>query len=104
MTQLLVIVPALLADRKRVVAAPLTLTDPAHVVPLLTKLVERLRNTEAHTYSEVTAKDAQFLITTCETWLEDIKEIWDLKAVGQAGIRPPPPSADDLAALLYRED
>jgi hypothetical protein len=105
MTQLLVIVPALLANYKRVVDDLLTLTDPAHVVPLHTKLVERLRNAEAHTYSEVTAKDAQFLIATCATWLEDIKAIWDLKAVGQAGMRlPPPPSADDLAALLYRED
>jgi hypothetical protein len=38
MTQLLVIVPALLANYKRVVDDLLTLTDPAHVVPLHTKL------------------------------------------------------------------
>lgn len=104
MTQLLVIVPALLADRIQVVDGFLTLTDPGHIVPLHTQLVERLRNAEAHTYSEVTARDAQFLLATCATWLEDIKAIWNLASVGQAGIQPPPPSADDLAALLYRED
>ncbi|MER9936110.1 hypothetical protein [Mesorhizobium sp. M0088] len=104
MTQLLVIVPALVAGARNSDASTLGLTDAGHVVPLHEKLVVRFRNAASHTYTEATEKDAHYLYSICGAWLEDLKIIWNLADLDETAMRPVPPTAEDLAQLLYGED
>lgn len=97
LTHLLVIVPAIVAERHHL--EKIKLSDPAFVRPLHGKLVARLRNATAHTYAEMGEDEATFFFRVCDSFLGDASEIWKNAAVEER-LTVSPPSAEDLCEVL----
>lgn len=100
MGHLLVIVPALLVRNWTDSETPPRIADPKVIVPLHERLVTRMRNAAAHTYSDVSHKDADFLYALCADWLSDAAFVWNRAAADkiEAAATPTP---EELALILF---
>jgi hypothetical protein len=97
LTHLLVVVPSLLSLRMPKLAEELSMCDPAYVRPLHQKLVARMRNATAHTYSEIDGRSADWFLGVCRGLLDDAAAIWRQLGDGPVPIEP---SSRHLADLL----
>ncbi|MBS4011437.1 MAG: hypothetical protein KGZ72_11860 [Roseovarius sp.] len=96
---LLVIVPALLAQRQ--VKGASTLIDPSVMRRLQQKLVDEMRNPASHTIAEFSQKDANFLEDLCARWISEWCCIESLASTNELPIRKLAPDTEQLRALLF---
>ena len=101
LTSLLVIVPTLLTDVVTSKHKPPALCDPARIRPLQHKLVDRLRNVDAHTYADFSERDARLLIDLCAEWLEAMALLAGFGTTSSLPINCNAPSVESLSVLLY---
>ncbi len=76
LTDLLVIVPALLDNRCEEFRDTVRLCDARFVRPLHQRLVMQMRNATAHTYAEMDSDTATSFFKICDTFLEDAIAVW----------------------------
>jgi hypothetical protein len=101
LTSLLVIVPTLLADIVASEHKPPALCDPVRVRPLQHKLVDRLRNVDAHTYADFSERDARLLTDLCAEWLEAMALLAGFGTTSGLPVNCNAPSVESLSVLLY---
>jgi hypothetical protein len=101
LTDLLVIVPTILSNQLSGFTPSLSIFKPEYVVPLHQKITARVRNASAHTYMDVSDKDAKFFVDTCSDWLEAAvilngfaSSVDFLSSVGT-------PDVDELSSFLF---
>ena len=80
---LIVIVPALLAERQT--SGAKLLKDAKQMKPLQQKLSDTIRNASSHTYSSFLKEDAQFLQELCRLW---INEWWQMEGMESIEVLP----------------
>lgn len=102
LSSLLVVVPALLAERK--IQGAVVLIDPVEVRPLQQKLVDAVRNPASHTIADFAQKDAMMLEQLCRSWLSEWCRMENLDSANELPIRSLAPNTDQLRALLFGED
>jgi hypothetical protein len=95
---LLVVVPAILAQRGQ--ADKSSLTDAASIRPLQQKLVDAVRNPASHTIANFSTKDASLLQDLCRTWIDEWCVLEGLASAAALPIRYLAPTADQLAKIL----
>lgn len=95
---LLVVVPAILAQRAQ--AVPGQLTDAASIRPLQQKLVDAVRNPASHTIANFSSRDAALLEGLCRTWIEEWCVLEGLASAAALPILHLAPTAGQLAAML----
>lgn len=101
LTDLLVIVPAILTSNRPTDLAISEIFRPERIVPLHQTIVSRIRNPAAHTYADMTEKDAAVITDTCTSWL-DLAAVLAGYGSGQeflnsVGI----PDVDEVEAVLF---
>jgi hypothetical protein len=105
LTSLLVVVPTVMADLISTERRSLALFDPKRVRPLQQKLVDSVRNANAHTVVDFSAKDADFLVSLCDEWLDGMALLAGYDRAASVPALLGVPNAEDLSNLLYgRED
>ncbi len=80
---------------------PPALCEPARVCPLQQKLVDRLRNPNAHTFADFSAEEAGFLVDLCVEWLDAMARLAGYEGAASLPTMLAAPSAKDLSTLLY---
>jgi hypothetical protein len=101
LTSLLVVVPTLMADLIAPERRPPALCDPARVCPLQQKLVDRLRNPNAHTFADFSVQEADFLVNLCVEWLDAMACLAGYQGAASLPAMLAAPTAKDLSTLLY---
>jgi hypothetical protein len=101
LVSLLVVVPTLMSDLLAPGRRPPALCDPALVCPLQQKLVDRLRNPNAHTVADFSLQDADFLVNLCAEWLDAMARLAGYEGAASLPAMVAAPSAKDLSILLY---
>jgi hypothetical protein len=99
LTALLVIVPAVLAEKKTPGIS--YLINPKAVQPLQQKLVDAVRNPASHTIVEFQLRDAEFLESVCSTWISEWAEMEGMASLDALPIRSLRPSPEHLRQLLF---
>ena len=77
------------------------LCDPTRVRPLQQKLVDSVRNANAHTIADFSAKDADFLVGLCAEWLDGMALLAGYDRAASVPALLPAPNAEDLSILRY---
>ncbi|KAA9385705.1 hypothetical protein NDL68_29315 [Neorhizobium galegae] len=98
LTHLLVIVSAILETRFQDFGGKIMLREAQFVLPLHQRLILRIRNSTAHTYSDMDQNDAEYFFGVCETLLSDADAVWSRDV--NAALYPDP-DRDVLAGLLH---
>ena len=101
LTSLLVVVPTLMADLLSPERRPPALCDPTRVRPLQQKLVDSVRNANAHTIADFSTKDADFLVDLCVEWLDGMALLAGYDRAASLPAMLAVPSVEDLSTLLY---
>ncbi|WLB53902.1 hypothetical protein [Bradyrhizobium japonicum] len=101
LTDLLVIVPAILASYRPTDRAVSDVCRPERIVPLHQTMVSRIRNPTAHTYADMTEKDVAMITDTCTSWLDLAADLAGHES-GQEFLRSISiPDADEVEAFLF---
>jgi hypothetical protein len=80
------------------------LCQPEFVTPLHQTIVARIRNPTAHTYTDLTERDAAHIADTCLGWL-DAAAILAGYENGEAFLNSIEiPDADQISAFLFNSD
>lgn len=95
LTHLLVLVPTMLNDRYPELRSKICLCDESFVKPLHQKLVAKLRNATAHTYSEIDNVIANYFFSICGALLNDAITIWDQEGTSPSEEEPGPQALGD---------
>lgn len=95
---LLVVVPAILAERSQ--SGTSRLTDAASTRPLQQKLVDAVRNPASHTISNFSHKEAALLEGLCRAWIEEWCVLEGFTSAAALPILHLAPTAGQLAAML----
>lgn len=95
---LLVVVPAILAQRGQTGTS--RLTDAASMRPLQQRLVDAVRNPASHTITNFSLKDAALLEELCRTWIEEWCALEGLASAEALPILHLAPTASQLSAML----
>jgi len=104
LTDLLVVVPTILANRWPIDLPVQKICNPDYVMPLHQTIVARIRNPAAHTYADLTEKDAMLITDTCFSWL-DTAAVLAGYASGEAflaSIRVP--DVDQISSFLFNSE
>jgi hypothetical protein len=104
LTSLLVIVPALLANLLAPEQRPPALCDSSRICTLQQKVVDRLRNPNAHTFADFSVDEANFLVSLCVEWLDAMVSLASYHRVALIPAMLMVPGAHELSNLLYGEE
>jgi hypothetical protein len=104
LTDLIVLVPAVLAYSLPAEDQPPALCEPSSIRPLQQKLVERLRNTSSHTIAAFRSKDAEFIEEVCDSWLNALAALAGYKCTNSQPMAVLAPTVDTFSSLIYGEN
>jgi hypothetical protein len=101
---LLVIVSTLLSEEIRSSHKPESLCDPRRVLSIQQKLVEHVRNKNAHTFVDFAEGESKFLMEICEEWLSAMAQLGGYESLGALAVVRSAPTVETLSNLLYGDN
>jgi hypothetical protein len=104
LTSPLVVVPTIMADLISSERRSPALFEPMRVCPLQQKLVDSVRNANAHTVADFSSKDADFLVSLCADWLDGMALLAGYDQAASVSALLGVPNDEDLSTLLYGQE